>query len=168
MLLSIRTGGKNHTDYFSLSFENYGSGIFLESSGNHSARGGTFTDSTYMEADGTLVFEWECSYAPKRSGNNFSASLHVPAAYPEVLLSLDGRIESDSKTLNIDLEDISVDLGNTHGSMSFAYVLSSFEKAFDVSSPVMILELDQDELTALGQEIATRLLPYEDLLDEMI
>ena len=100
MLLSIRTGGKNHTDYFSLSFENYGSGIFLESSGNHSARGGTFTDSTYMEADGTLVFEWECSYAPKRSGNNFSASLHVPAAYPEVLLSLDGRIESDSKLMS--------------------------------------------------------------------
>ena len=61
-----------------------------------------------------------------------------------------------------------MDLGNTHGSMSFAYVLSSFEKAFDVSSPVMILELDQSELTALGQEIATRLLPYEDLLDEMI
>lgn len=168
MLLSIRTGGKNHTDYFSLSFENYGSELFLESSGNHSAKGGAFTDSTYMEVDGTLVFEWECSYAPKRSGNNFSASLHVPEAYPEVTLSLDGRIESDSKTLNIDLEDISVNLGNTHGSMSFAYVLSSFEKAFDVSSPVMILELDQDELTALGQEIATRLLPYEDLLDEMI
>ena len=168
MLLSIRTGGKNHTDYFSLSFENYGSELFLESSGNHSAKGGAFTDSTYMEADGTLVFEWECSYAPKRSGNNFSASLHVPKAYPELSLSLDGRIESDSKTLNINLEDISVNLGNTHGSMSFAYVLSSFEKAFDVSSPVMILELDQDELTALGQEIATRLLPYEDLLDEMI
>ena len=168
MLLSIRTGGKNHTDYFSLSFENYGSDLFLESSGNHSAKGGAFTDSTYMEADGTLVFEWECSYAPKRSGNNFSASLHVPEAYPELSLSLDGRIESDSKTLNINLEDISVNLGNTHGSMSFAYVLSSFEKAFDVSSPVMILELDQDELTALGQEIATRLLPYEDLLDEMI
>lgn len=168
MLLSIRTGGKNHTDYFSLSLENYGSELFLESSGNHSAKGGAFTDSTYMEVDGTLVFEWECSYAPKRSGNNFSASLHVPEAYPEVTLSLDGRIESDSKTLNIDLEDISVNLGNTHGSMSFAYVLSSFEKAFDVSSPVMILELDQDELTALGQEIATRLLPYEDLLDEMI
>ena len=168
MLLSIRTGGKNHTDYFSLSFENYGSELFLESSGNHSAKGGAFTDSTYMEADGTLVFEWECSYAPKRSGNNFSASLHVPEAYPELSLSLDGRIESDSKTLNINLEDISVNLGNTHGSMSFAYVLSSFEKAFDVSSPVMILELDQDELTALGQEIATRLLPYEDLLDEMI
>lgn len=168
MLLSIRTGGKNHTDYFSLSFENYGSELFLESSGNHSAKGGAFTDSTYMEVDGTLVFEWECSYAPKRSGSNFSASLHVPAAYPELSLSLDGRIESDSKTLNINLEDISVNLGNTHGSMSFAYVLSSFEKAFDVSSPVMILELDQYELTALGQEIATRLLPYEDLLDEMI
>lgn len=164
MLLSIRTGGKNHTDYFSLSFENYGSGIFLESSGNHSAKGGTFTDSTYMEADGTLVFEWECSYAPKRSGNNFSASLHDP----EVTLSLDGRIESDSKTLNIDMEDIFIDVDGSSGNLSFAYVLSSFEKAFDVSSPVMILELDQDELTALGQEIATRLLPYEDLLDEMI
>lgn len=168
MLLSIRTGGKNHTDYFSLSFENYGSELFLESSGNHSAKGGAFTDSTYMEVDGDLVFSWECSYAPKGSGSNFSASLHVPEAYPELSLSLDGRIESDSKTLNIDLEDISVDLGNTRGRMSFAYVLSSFEKAFDVSSPVMILELDQDELTALGQEIATRLLPYEDLLDEMI
>lgn len=168
MLLSIRTGGKNHTDYFSLSFENYGSELFLESSGNHSAKGGAFTDSTYMKVDGDLVFSWECSYAPKGSGSNFSASLHVPEAYPELSLSLDGRIESDSRTLNIDLEDISVDLGNTHGSMSFAYVLSSFEKAFDVSSPVMILELDQNELTALGQEIATRLLPYEDLLDEMI
>lgn len=168
ILLSIRTGGKNHTDYFSLSFENYGSELFLESSGNHSAKGGAFTDSTYMEVDGDLVFSWECSYAPKGSGSNFSASLHVLEAYPELSLSLDGRIESDSRTLNIDLEDISVDLGNTHGSMSFAYVLSSFEKAFDVSSPVMILELDQDELTALGQEIATRLLPYEDLLDEMI
>lgn len=168
MLLSIRTGGKNHTDYFSLSFENYGSGIFLESSGNHSAKGGTFTDSTYMEADGTLVFEWECSYAPKRSGNNFSASLHVPAAYPEVLLSLDGRIESDSKTLNIDMEDIFIDVDGSSGNLSFAYVLSSFDKSFDIGSPVMILELDQDELTALGQEIATRLLPYEDLLDEMI
>ena len=168
MLLSIRTGGKNHTDYFSLSFENYGSELFLESSGNHSAKGGAFTDSTYMEADGSLAFSWECSYAPKGSGNNFSASLHVPEAYPELSLSLDGRIESDSKTLNIDLDDISVDLGNTHGSMSFAYVLSSFEKAFDVGSPVMILELDQSELTALGQEIASRILPYEDLLDEMI
>ena len=167
MLLSIRTGGKNHTDYFSLSFENYGSGIFLESSGNHSARGGTFTDSTYMEADGTLVFEWECSYAPKRSGNNFSASLHVPAAYPEVLLSLDGRIESDSKTLNIDMEDIFIDVDGSSGNLSFAYVLSSFDKSFDIGSPVMILELDQSELMALAADLSSKFIPYEDLFDEM-
>ena len=167
MLLSIRTGGKNHTDYFSLSFENYGSGIFLESSGNHSAKGGTFTDSTYMEADGTLVFEWECSYAPKRSGNNFSASLHVPAAYPEVLLSLDGRIESDSKTLNIDMEDIFIDVDGSSGNLSFAYVLSSFDKSFDIGSPVMILELDQSELMALAADLSSKFIPYEDLFDEM-
>ena len=167
MLLSIRTGGKNHTDYFSLSFENYGSGIFLESSGNHSAKGGTFTDSTYMEADGTLVFEWECSYAPKRSGNNFSASLHVPAAYPEVLLSLDGRIESDSKTLNIDMGDIFIDVDGSSGNLSFAYVLSSFDKSFDIGSPVMILDLDQSELMALAADLSSKFIPYEDLFDEM-
>ena len=167
MALSIRTGGKNHTDYLSLSFENYGSEIFLESSGNHSAKGGTFTDSTCMEADGMLVFEWECSYAPKRSGNNFSASLHVPDAYPEVTLNLDGRIESDSKTLNIDMEDIFIDVDGTSGDLSFAYVLSSFDKSFDVTSPVMILELDQNELMALAADLSTRFLPYEDLLDEM-
>ena len=84
------------------------------------------------------------------------------------MLSLDGRIESDSKTLNIDMEDIFIDVDGSSGNLSFAYVLSSFDKSFDIGSPVMILELDQDELTALGQEIATRLLPYEDLLDEMI
>ena len=167
MLLSIRTGGKNHTDYFSLSFENYGSELFLESSGNHSAKGGAFTDSTYMEADGTLVFEWECSYAPKRSGNNFSASLHVPEAYPELSLSLDGRIESDSKTLNIDMEDIFIDVDGSSGNLSFAYVLSSFDKSFDIGSPVMILELDQSELMALAADLSSKFIPYEDLFDEM-
>ena len=114
-----------------------------------------------------LVFEWECSYAPKRSGNNFSASLHVPDAYPEVTLNLDGRIESDSKTLNIDMEDIFIDVDGTSGDLSFAYVLSSFDKSFDVTSPVMILELDQNELMALAADLSTRFLPYEDLLDEM-
>ena len=167
MLLSIRTGGKNHTDYFSLSFENYGSAVFLESTGNHSAKGGTFTDRTYMEADGSLMFEWECSYAPKSAGNNFTASLHVPDAYPELALSLDGRIESDSQTLNIDMEDIFIDVGDTSGDMSFAYVLSSFDKSFDIGSPVMILELDQYELTALAADLSAKFISYEDLLDEL-
>jgi hypothetical protein len=83
------------------------------------------------------------------------------------LLSLDGRIESDSKTLNIDMEDIFIDVDGSSGNLSFAYVLSSFDKSFDIGSPVMILELDQSELMALAADLSSKFIPYEDLFDEM-
>ena len=94
--------------------------------------------------------------------------VQVPAAYPEVLLSLDGRIESDSKTLNIDMEDIFIDVDGSSGNLSFAYVLSSFDKSFDIGSPVMILELDLSVLMALAADLSSKFIPYEDLIDEMI
>lgn len=83
------------------------------------------------------------------------------------MLSLDGRIESDSKTLNIDMEDIFIDVDGSSGNLSFAYVLSSFDKSFDIGSPVMILELDQSELMALAADLSSKFIPYEDLFDEM-
>lgn len=83
------------------------------------------------------------------------------------MLSLDGRIESDSKTLNIDMEDIFIDVDGSSGNLSFAYVLSSFDKSFDIGSPVMILELDQSELMALATDLSSKFIPYEDLFDEM-
>ena len=65
------------------------------------------------------------------------------------------------------MEDIFIDVDGSSGNLSFAYVLSSFDKSFDIGSPVMILELDQSELMALAADLSSKFIPYEDLFDEM-
>lgn len=169
--LKIRLGGgKNYVDDLSVELSvDDETAFLLESSGDHMPKNGVFTDETTFEAydmHGSL----SCTYEPDASGDNFTLDAQMGDGYTDLRLNVSGRIESDKKTMNVALGDIT--LADADGSgekltLTLGYVISDFERGFNAKSPVSVFELAQTEINDIQRTITDNLEYISDRIDTL-
>lgn len=164
-------GGKNYVDDLGLVL-NVGGGdakITLTSTGDHSAKNGTFTDETVLRVtDGwtDVRVKSELSYAPKKSSDNFSWSIKGDG----FSVDMEGQLNSKKNEMELDLEKIKLQGGYNGNSVTLRlkYTVGSYKDNVSVKSPVMIATFDEDDLRDLVYDVQDYVEDWAyDIMDEI-
>ncbi len=156
-------GGDNYADDFSLvvDFEDE-TVLELSSSGNHTGKGGEFTDKTVLEInDGydTMTYTLKTSYEPKAKADNFSFQISVDTPsymMGTVGLEGEGQLTLDKNSLAMDLEELTVSTMDVDMvTLGLSYSISEYTGADSAGSVQYVNKLTEDDLTALAMEIST-------------
>ena len=154
-------GGENYVDDLSCVFEvkgEYGGKLSLSSSGDHGGKSGVFTDKTKltMKESGSereTLFVSEFEYSKKDGAFEFEMDIA-----DEVNLRAEGTMKMDKKSFELVCSELVCT--DTYWEeetfdVALSYSVGAYkrvgEKAGDVA---MLLAMDEDELEALGEEIA--------------
>ena len=129
----------------------------LTSTGDHMPKRGVYTDETTIE---TADFGGHvtCIYEPAASGDNFTLYATFGDGYDDLRLNVSGRIESDKKTMNVMLDDITLADAAGRGdklSLSLGYVISGFERSFTAKSPVSLFTLSDEEFSNIDRTVSS-------------
>lgn len=153
-------GGSQYVDNLSLEIEIEEGMILIESEGNHTGKGGEFTDETTIQIseDGTSMgrLTSEMSYRPKEKEDNFQWEISV-ASYGSTLgsLMMEGQLTTTKDSLDLRLEDVSVQsAGIELFSIRVDYYIGPCE-GMDVSvkSSKMIADMDELDVMELAYEL---------------
>ena len=152
--LSINLGGgKNYVDDMSVKLNvDDELEIIVTSTGDHSAKSGTFTDETTIEVtDGsTEEIVVETSYAPKKKDNNFSWS--IDSSY--FTAAVHGQLNAGSSSLEALLHEVELEVyGMSVGTASVDYSLNSYKKSISMKSPTMLSKMTEDDVMDLFDAI---------------
>ncbi len=153
-------GGAQYVDDLSavLSVDMYGdtSQLILSSSGNHAAKGGTFTDETTLQMVSygytQEMLSSELSYNTKQRADNFSWDVHADG---ERILSLEGQLDVGKNSMDLAFDTL--EIGNGYASLRFSGSLSvgDYKEAAKAKKAVMLSDLkDADELMEIGESIS--------------
>lgn len=153
-------GGDQYVDNLSLEIESSGDKFLLESSGNHTGKGGEFTDKTTfrLTSNGSSLgrLTSEMSYKPKEKGNNFLWEVSVDSSGSSVgSLEMEGQLATTKNSLDLKLEEVSLrSMGVELFSVGLEYYVGPC-KGMDVAvkSPQMIADMDEDDLMDLAYDI---------------
>ena len=108
LVLSIG-GGKNYVDDLSLRLTTEYGEMLLTSSGNHTGKGGVFTNDTILtlkdDYSKETLFQMELSYEPDAKDDNFSLQLEVDG----VEISLEGLLSCGRDSFHLRLDEVEVD-----------------------------------------------------------
>lgn len=163
MVITLNMGGEGkYVDDLSLTVELEDYFTFeLSSSGNHSGKGGEYTDETEIsvEVDGEkLSVTSESTYAPKKDSDNFSWELVINGGEYGMNAGIEanGQLTVDKKSLRLQLEELSIAaMGMDMVTLGLDYSIGEYTGAKDSSGTKYIFKLTEDEMMALSQEIAT-------------
>ncbi len=150
-------GGDNYIDDISIVLKSDYSEITLESSGNHTGKGGTFTDETVL-SDGYDEFVLITEYETKGDRNLYFC-LEMDG---ETGVELEGQYQVKGDNLVLNLEELNLFDEMT---MSLSYTISGYKRNVKENKPVMLSKLDEDDLMDIGEEVVSN---AEDLLDDLI
>lgn len=153
-------GGENYEDNLSLEIKAAGGEILVESSGNHTGKGGKFTDETTVRvrSGGSSMgrLTSEISYEPKGKGNNFHWEVGVDSSGASLgVLEMDGALATTKDSLDLKLEELSVrTMGIEMASLGLEYYVGPC-KGMEVSvkSPEMLADMDMDDLMDLAYDL---------------
>ena len=151
-------GGDQYADNLSLEIQANGGEILLESAGNHTGKGGTFTDETTIrvkEGSNSLGRVTSVmSYTPK--GGAFTWELSADSSGSSLgSLEMEGTLATTKDSLDLKLEDVSVRaMGVELVSLGVEYFVGPC-KGMEVSagSPTMLADMDEDDLMDLAYDI---------------
>lgn len=148
-------GGKNYADDLGLELRLDQVRIRLNSTGNHSAAGGEYTDETTLrvQADGESVsVQSEVSYQPKKSSDNFEWTVRGQG----VSLSAEGQLEGTKDSFSMELDKLSVSaMGLELVRLEAGYAIRPYEApSYSSKAPTMLSEMDEDDLMDLYRDIS--------------
>ncbi|MBQ3497423.1 MAG: zinc-ribbon domain-containing protein, partial [Oscillospiraceae bacterium] len=154
-------GGENYVDDLSFVFEvkgEYGGKLVLSSNGDHGGKSGVFTDKTKltMKESGSereTLFASELEYSKKDGA--FELEMDIA---DEVNLRAEGTMKMDKKSFELVCSElVCTDTYWEEEAFDIAlgYSIGAYKRAGEKAGSVaMILTMDEDELEALGEEIA--------------
>lgn len=153
-------GGKEYVDDLSLEIEADGGKIEVQSTGDHSLKGGVYVDETTVRVqDGgsTLArVTSELSYDPKGKSDNFRWKLGVDSSGLSVfVLETEGALTTTKDSIDLKLDDVSVRaVGMEICSLGFEYYMGPCQ-GMEVSAAdsLMLADMDRDDLMDLGRDI---------------
>ena len=168
-------GGKNYADDFSIVFNGKGYGdtvkIELVSTGDHTAKGGAFTDETTLkvreDGDTLASFKSELRYEPKAKENNFSWTVKFDDA---ASFSAEGQLNLEKNSLSVHLDDLTIKADGTKiVSLEADYAIGPCSKvAVTAASPVMLSDLDEDDLMDIAEDIEDNAMDLAETLYDLV
>ncbi|MCI9567089.1 MAG: zinc ribbon domain-containing protein [Lawsonibacter sp.] len=144
-------GGKEYVDDISLELKGEGQKIVLESSDDHGAKGGVFTDETTIRGPFPTISS-DYRYDPKGGKDNFSWEIEIQGLGS---LDMEGDLNASKDSLELHLDDISVKaMGMEVVSFQMDYAIGPC-KGVDPApkSARMITEMSEAQLMEVGYEI---------------
>lgn len=143
-------GGKNYVDDLSLTMKVDGEKITIESTGDHAAKKGVFTDTTvlsYKNDYGTEKYEIETEYDSKKKEDNFSCEISDP--YGDSI-ELEGTLLVTGDSVTVKFEDLELD----GVSLSGEYTIKAYENVkIGASKTLKLADMDEDALQDFAEEI---------------
>lgn len=161
-------GGEEYVDNLSAEIEIDGNLIELNSTGDHGLKSGVFTDETTLrvrENRSTLArVTFERSIDPKAAKDNFQWKLGIDSSGLSVcVLEMEGDLEMDQEHLSLDLEEVSVRaMGMEVCTLGFRYDADCHPAPYGPTDAVMLPDMTQQELLALGESIQVNALSWAD------
>ena len=145
-------GGDNYVDDLSLTMSAGGESFVLESSGNHAGKNGKYTDETklYFKDSGTTMtfLTSSLSFDSKKSSDNFQWTLDMDD-FASVVINIAGNMSYDSKSMTMDLNDISfTQYGEELFAFSLYYKLGEYDDKIQIDESVELLKLSENEIAA--------------------
>lgn len=144
-------GGDNYVDDLSLEISANGQKLTIESTGDHAAKKGVFTDETTLRMGSDRVTS-ELRYEPKADKNNFEWELKVDNT---ASITMEGRLATTKDSLDLQLEDLSVKAaGSRLLSLEASYYLGPCSgMKVSLSSPKLLSDMDEDDLEDLYYDL---------------
>lgn len=153
-------GGDNYVDDLSLEIKAGEGEIEVISTGNHTGKGGTYTDETTISVreDGSSLgrLTSELEYEPGGKGNNFRWEIGVSSSGANLgTLEMEGQLTTSKDSFDLKLDNVAVrSMGMEIFSLGVNYYVGPCE-GMDVSvkSPKMLADMDEYDLMDLVYEI---------------
>lgn len=159
-------GGENYVDDLSLEVALNGQKLTIQSTGDHAAKSGVFTDETTLRADSSRLTS-ELRWEPKAGQNNFEWELKVDNT---ASLSMEGQLTATKNSIDLKLEDLSVKAaGSRLLSLEASYYLGPCQ-GMRVSFPSrrLLSDMDEDDLMDLAQDIESNAQDWAyDVMDKL-
>lgn len=145
-------GGENYVDDLSLEVVLNGQKLTIQSTGDHAAKSGVFTDETTLRVDSNRLTS-ELRYQPKADNNNFEWELKVDNT---ASLSMEGQLTATKNSIDLKLDDLSVKAaGSKLLSLEASYYLGPCKgMTVSLSNPKLLSDMDEDDLQDLIADIA--------------
>lgn len=149
--IGLYLGGENYVDDLSLEISVDGEKLTVESTGNHAAKGGVFTDETTIRADDGRITS-ELRYEPKAANGNFEWEFKVDNS---ASVTMEGQLTTTKNSFDLQLEELTVKAaGSKLLSLEGSYYLGPCKgMRVSVSSPKMLADMDKDDFEDLYDDI---------------
>lgn len=144
-------GGENYVDDLSLEIAAGGQKLIVQSTGDHAAKSGAFTDETVFRL-GPQRAAFQLRYEPKADRDNFQWEFKVDNT---ASVSLEGQLTTTKDSVELELDDLSVKAAGVKLiSFQAAYYLGPC-RGVELSFPDvrMLAELDEEDLMELAYDI---------------
>lgn len=150
-------GGDSYVDDFSLRIAVDNEEVLMESTGNHSGKGGEFTDETTLRvrSGGSTLFRIssDLSYRPDGGADNFEWRLNMNNA---ASLKMAGRLSTGKRSMVFQLDDVTLTAaGMEICSLSVDYEVGPYRNGAEapLAGPTLLGGMELDELDELYYEI---------------
>lgn len=168
--IGLYIGGKeNYVDEISLEVAVGNDEYVLTSEGNHTAKGGIFTDElTYCYSYNDNVyseFTLTTSLDTRAKEDNLELELNAEG----VKISLEGTWKAEKGKLTLDADSIGVTVeGQKVLSLSLHYAVDKYSKRVDTSGARLLATFDEDSITQFLTEVETKGLEWAMEMMELI
>ena len=155
-------GGDNYIDDITLKIANaHDEEFVIKSKGNHTGKGGTFTDKTTLDLDGD-VMTIEIEYEPKAKEDNLSISME--SDYPSDTFKLEGNYSASKSSVQMNIQELTV--GRTSVKTNMDLGISDYSKKVTVSKPQMINNMTEEEILEVMEEIEAQAMEWAEAMFE--
>ena len=157
--IAVQLGmGKNLADYMGVSVD-FGEGAKAElvSAGSHVLANGAFKDTTVftLSEDGDEFVSVKADTDYDTKSGDYTVEVYAEADGEGVELSAAGNLKIDGKTLNMSFDAITLDVMGMNITLAGSYNVSEGSGAeIDISDAEMLPSMSEDELNAIGDEVA--------------
>lgn len=168
-------GGENYVDDLSLTVSDDYTTIVMESSGNHAAKGGAFTDETvmYVKEDGEkyVILDSSLSFDTKSKAENFEWTLDMDES-ADMALDICGSVTFTGSSMTVDLTDICIsEYGQELADLSVYYQVDPYSDNIQIPGTVELLKLSEneilEEIEALSARVETWAMGLLDKIPEL-
>ena len=159
-------GGENYVDDLSLEISVDGQKFTVESSGDHGAKKGVFTDETVIKGGNERITS-ELRWEPKADKNNFDWEVKVDSS---ASISMEGRLTTAKNSIDLKLDDLSVKaMGAKLLSLEASYYLGPCKgMTVSLSNPKLLSDMDKDDLEDLIADLADNAQDWSyDMMDKL-
>ena len=159
-------GGKEYVDDLSLELRIDDDRFSVSSSGNHTAKGGTFTDTTTLRSRSSDAgFRSELEYSPKKSSDNFSWT--VSGEGMGFTLKAEGQLNMSKNSLDLQLDKLSVADGSQEYALRLGWKVGPYDaQKLTAKKTTALPGMSKSELEELAEDIGKNAMRWSERMQD--